>query len=92
MSVVARLEPATLEAVCKVLADTSEGLTGGEIGALLAQNGISDPEPGTTKWRRLLLALSTRQTKDGHANGVLGFLQQAILHRRRDGAVRVPRR
>lgn len=78
MSAVARLEPATLEAVCKILADTSEGLTGGEIGALLAQSGISDPEPGSTKWRRLLLALSTRQNKDGHANGVLGFLQQAM--------------
>jgi hypothetical protein len=78
MSAVALLEPATLEAVCKILADTSEGLTGGEIGTLLAQSGMSDPEPGTTKWRRLLLALTTRQNKGGHANGILGFLQQAM--------------
>ena len=36
---------AELESVCRVLADTGNGLSGSEIGRLLAQQGIADPAP-----------------------------------------------
>lgn len=77
MSAIARLDAATLEALCKTLADTSEGLTGSEIGTLLAECNLGDPGEGT-KWRRLLEALDVQQKKDGHASRVLAFVQAAM--------------
>jgi len=40
-----------------VLADTSSGLTGSEIGRLLQHVSIDDEEPTATKWKRLFFAL-----------------------------------
>lgn len=70
--------PAQLEALCKVLADTEAGLTGTEIGRLLADLGIHDPEPIGTKWKRLLAALSERQRTDGCANHAVLFILEAM--------------
>ena len=39
-----------VEGVAQVLGETSTGLTGSEIGRLLAQCGIDDPSSGSTKW------------------------------------------
>lgn len=77
MSAIVNLDAATLEALCKVLADTGDGLTGSQIGALLAECGIADPGEGT-KWRRLVEALNAQQRKDGHATSVLKFVQAAM--------------
>ena len=60
MAVVPSFEDTKLEAICKVLAHTEKGLTGTEIGELLRRQGIDDPQPGATKWRRLLAALHAR--------------------------------
>lgn len=38
-----------VESVCEVLADTSTGLTGGEIGRLLAKLGVPDIDSSNTK-------------------------------------------
>jgi hypothetical protein len=46
MSVITELDLTALERVCDVLADTSTGLTGSEMGNLLALLGIADPLPG----------------------------------------------
>ena len=70
--------PAELESVCRVLADTGSGLTGTEIGLLLAQLGTADPAPGITKWQRLLAALSQQQQRDGCGNHVLRFILEAM--------------
>lgn len=67
-----------LEAICKVLADTSQGLTGSEIGHLLTQMGIGDPDPTMTKWKRLYNALAARQNSDGHGASVCQFIQAAM--------------
>ena len=67
-----------LRAVCDVLGETSDGLTGGEIGRLLADCGIDDPLPNGTKRHRLFEALSTRQKSDGCGNNIANFIQRAM--------------
>jgi uncharacterized protein (TIGR02391 family) len=64
-----------LESLCQVLA---EGLTGSEIGRLLGQLGVADPEPGITKWRRLAAALDRQQQQDRCGNKVIAFLIEAM--------------
>jgi hypothetical protein len=49
-----------LERICDVLADTSTGFTGGEIGKLLRRLSIADPQPQMTKSHRLYEALRQR--------------------------------
>jgi uncharacterized protein (TIGR02391 family) len=68
----------TLGAICDILADTSSGLTGTELGVLLARKGIQDPEPTITKRKRLFLALHQKQAHDRCANSVLGFIKEAM--------------
>lgn len=67
-----------LRAICDVLGETSEGLSGGEIRRLLADCCIDDPYPGLTKRHRLFEALSTRQKVDGCANNVARFICAAM--------------
>ncbi|RLC09440.1 MAG: TIGR02391 family protein [Deltaproteobacteria bacterium] len=67
-----------LEAICKVLADTEKGLTGSEIGHLLEQLGINDPDPSMTKWKRLYNALAAKQNGDRHGASVCQFIQAAM--------------
>ena len=64
-----------LEKLCAVMADTSTGLTGSEIGRYLSQCGIADPEPTLTKRHRLYEALRRRQGEDRCANNIIAFLQ-----------------
>ena len=67
-----------LEAICKVLADTANGLTGSQIGHLLEQLGIHDPDPSMTKWKRLFNALAAKQNGDRHGASVCNFIQAAM--------------
>jgi len=67
-----------LEGICRILGDTSSGLTGSEIGRLLQQVGIEDGDPLGTKWKRLLFALSNRQKRDGCGNNVVRFVYAAM--------------
>ncbi len=67
-----------VEGVAQVLGETSTGLTGSEIGRLLAQCGIDDPSSGSTKWRRLSDALLQRQHQDTSANHVVAFVYAAM--------------
>lgn len=71
-------QPGELERVCRVLADTDNGLTGSEIGRKLAQARIADVAPTLTKWKRLYNALATRQNTDGVGNCVLSFVRHAL--------------
>ena len=72
------LPSAELESICRVVADTDEGLTGTEIGTLLAQLGFRDPAAGMTKWKRLFAALSEQQQRDVCSNKVLHFITEAM--------------
>jgi uncharacterized protein (TIGR02391 family) len=77
-----------LEAIAQALADTSEGLTGGEIGHLLATLKMSDPMPTLTKWKRLHDAFVTRQNHSQNRRAILEFIRQAMKPERyaRDAA------
>lgn len=77
MAKVDPLSQAVLRHLCEVIGDTTAGLTGREIGRLLAEARIDDPGE-MTKRDRLYEALSARQHRDGAANAVLAFLQQVM--------------
>lgn len=78
MNPIPKINDQVLENVCNVLGDTSVGLTGSEIGTLLSQCRIEDPNPSITKRKRLYLALLKKQTQDRCANNVIAFIQAAI--------------
>jgi hypothetical protein len=66
------------EAICDILVDTSEGLTGSEIGRLLSRCGIADLYATASKRSRLYQALSLRQRQDKCANHIIHFIQVAM--------------
>jgi uncharacterized protein (TIGR02391 family) len=71
--------PGVVESVCRVLASTDwPGLSGTEIGRLLAMRGFADVSPGATKWRRLEAAMQTRQQKDQASNCLIRFMTDAM--------------
>jgi uncharacterized protein (TIGR02391 family) len=72
------IDTEVLRSLCNILADTSTGLTGSEIGNLLNSCGMNDPSPGITKRHRLFDALNAKQTGDRCANNVVAFIQQAM--------------
>lgn len=78
MPAIPKLSHTKLEALCAVIGDTNEGLTGSEIGRLLVRSGIEDPVPSHTKRHRLFEALSVRQEQDKCANNVLAFVQTVL--------------
>ena len=67
-----------LEAACKVLADTANGLKGDEIGYILSDMRISDPDAGGTKWRRLFNALALAQNTHQVGNHLIMFINRAM--------------
>lgn len=67
-----------LKAVADVLADTTDGLTGREIGDLLAHLRMADPMPTATKRDRLAEAFAVRQDKDRNANRIITFIVTAM--------------
>ncbi len=70
--------PDLLRRLCDVLADTDHGLTGTEIGRLLAQRGLEDPSPGITKRERLYAALAAAQARYQNGVAVLNFVRDAM--------------
>lgn len=70
---------AVVEGVCKVLASAEwPGMTGKEIGGLLAQSHVPDIAPTITKKDRLALALLTRQQQDQAGNCIIRFITEAM--------------
>jgi hypothetical protein len=78
MAAIPTIDDNRLRAICVVIGDTSEGLTGTQIGQLLSQCGIDDPSPGITKRDRLFDALRAKQAQEGCANSVLAFVEKAL--------------
>ncbi len=60
-----------LEAIAAASDDTSEGLTGSEIGHLLASIKMIDPTPTSTKWLRLHNAFVERQNRAKNRRAIL---------------------
>ena len=73
-----QFSPSEIEAISAALADTSEGLTGTEIGHLLATVKMADPNPGTTKRKRLHNAFVKRQNFSQNRRAILEFIRQAM--------------
>lgn len=67
-----------LKAIADVLADTSDGLTGREIGDLLLRLHMDDPIPTATKRDRLTEAFVARQNKDQSPKRVVTFIDTAM--------------
>lgn len=78
MSTVPPFIAAHLEAIAKALGHTTLGLTGSEIGNILAQCQVVDVEPEGTKWHRLFNALAEHQNKKRSANHVVGFIHKSM--------------
>lgn len=72
------LQPQMLEAICKTIADTNDGLTGSEISKILGDCQIKDIDPANTKWKRLYNAFVTWQNQNLCSNHILKFIQQAL--------------
>ncbi len=67
-----------LASIAKILADTSDGLTGSEIGHILQQIKVRDVSPEMTKWKRLFNALAGKQNEVKVGNHVLMFITRAM--------------
>jgi len=67
-----------LTSICKILADTMEGLTGTEIGYLLLDCRIPDVSPEITKWKRLFNAFVEFQNKRQFGNHVVVFINRTM--------------
>lgn len=67
-----------LEAIADALADTSDGLTGSEIGHLLTVCRMADPSPGITKRKRLHNAFADYQNQKQDRKAILGFIRHAM--------------
>lgn len=83
MAAIHQFADTVLVRICDILADTSTGLTGSEIGRYLRQLGVQDPLPSMTKRHRLYEALLQRQRQDGCGNLVGAFIQTVmdpVLH------------
>jgi hypothetical protein len=63
-----------LQSIAKILADTDSGLTGSEIGYLLTDCRIPDPNPEMTKWKRLFNAFVGFQNQRQFGNHVTGHV------------------
>ena len=86
MSAIPEFDLSALERLSEVLADTSSGLTGSEIGKLLSQLGVDDPLPGMTKRVRLFEALKQRQQRDHCGNLIVAFIHEAMKPVRHTGS------
>jgi uncharacterized protein (TIGR02391 family) len=78
MTQVSPFDDTVLRTICGIIGDTSEGLSGIEIGQLLASCGIDDPFPTATKRDRLYEALNQRQKRDNSGNQVVAFIYKAM--------------
>ncbi|WP_019175573.1 TIGR02391 family protein [Brevibacterium ravenspurgense] len=67
-----------LKAIADVLADTSDGLTGREIGDLLLRLRMDDPIPTATKRDRLAEAFVASQNKDQSSKRIVTFIVTAM--------------
>lgn len=73
-----KIDEQILQAICNVIGDTSQGLTGSEMGKLFRECNIPDPSPSMTKRYRLFDALNLKQKQDRCSNNILAFIVRAM--------------
>ncbi|WP_096186863.1 TIGR02391 family protein [Evansella halocellulosilytica] len=67
-----------LETLCRIIADTNDGLTGSQIEYFLRMLNFKDIDPTLTKWKRLYNALANRQNQTNSGNCVLSFISKSF--------------
>ncbi len=67
-----------LEAACKILGDTTRGLTGDGIGYILSEMEVPDTDIASTKWKRLFNALANIQNTQQIGNHLMMFINRAM--------------
>lgn len=72
---VPRFDASQLRAICMAI---GEGITGSEIGDLLVQARIRDPEPRQTKWKRIFNAFAKRQAETGDGTPIATFIEDVM--------------
>lgn len=77
-----------VEAICKVLADTENGLSGSEISRLLEVTGIHDPDPGMAKRKRLFNAFATILCPRDRGEAICRFIHSAMSPVRYSGNIK----
>jgi uncharacterized protein (TIGR02391 family) len=78
-----------LQAIADALGDTDQGLTGSEIGHLLASCRMTDTDPGLTKRHRLYNALVASQNARQDRLAILAFVRKTMKPER---FIRTPER
>ncbi|MBN2572702.1 MAG: TIGR02391 family protein [Ignavibacteriales bacterium] len=72
------LKAEIIEGICQIIADTDMGLTGTEIGKILADSRIPDTDPSLTKWKRLYNAFINWQNRHQCSNNIWDFIRRAM--------------
>jgi len=72
------IDGSVLEGISNVLGDTSNGLTGTEIGKFLQEVSILDIDSTNTKWKRLYNAFVTFQNRKQLSNNILTFINKSM--------------
>ncbi|NOQ25153.1 MAG: TIGR02391 family protein [Bacteroidales bacterium] len=66
-----------LEGICRVVADTSDGLTGTELKKAIMDSKMTDVNPEMTKWKRLYNSCVDIQNRTGFSNNILTLIQKS---------------
>ncbi|MEK3686744.1 TIGR02391 family protein [Paenibacillus sp. FSL R10-2736] len=77
------------EALCRIIADTNNGITGSQIEHYLEALKYKDTDPLMTKWKRLYNSLVNRQNETQSGNCVLSFITKALAPSRYVGQLDV---
>lgn len=72
------LTPNQIEQIARIMGDSRDGFTGSEMGHLLAQCRMDDPDPGLTKWKRLYNAFCVAVNGSGSTNVIFQFIQHCM--------------
>ena len=72
------LNQSQIQAIADALGDTQQGLTGSEIGHLLASCQMADPTPNVTKRHRLYNALAASQNVRQNRAAILAFIRKSM--------------
>src|SRR5690625_5515314 len=75
---VPNLYPGKIENIAHILGYTEFVLTGSQIGHILKQANINDPDPHATKWKRLQIALASCHNKAKNSTCVYNFIFHSL--------------
>jgi uncharacterized protein (TIGR02391 family) len=71
------IKPSILEGLCKIIADTSDGLSGSELSKAIHDSRMIDVSPDMTKWKRLYNSCVELQNRTNCSNNILTLIQIA---------------